>query len=93
MSMAPNAGKRLWYMADNVRGIIAIEWLGACQGLDFRIGLKASPKLEDARGLLRARVPYYQEDRFFAPDIEAASDLLAGGCLNALIPAGLLPSL
>ena len=41
VSMAPNAGKRLWYMADNVRGILAVEWLGACQGLDFREGLKA----------------------------------------------------
>ena len=34
-----------------------------------------------------------QEDRFFAPDIEAASQLLASGCLNALLPARLLPSL
>ena len=93
VSMAPNAGKRLWSMADNVRGILAIEWLGACQGLDFRTGLKTSPKLEQARSLLRNRVPYYQEDRFFAPDIEAASALLAARGLNALMPAGLLPSL
>lgn len=93
VSMAPNAGKRLWAMADNVRGILAIEWLGACQGLDFRHGLKSSEKLEKARSLLRAQVPYYQEDRFFAPDIEAASDLLASGCLNDLVPARLLPSL
>ena len=93
VSMAPNAGKRLWAMAENVRGILAIEWLGACQGLDFRTGLKSSPKLEEARGLLRAKVSYYQEDRFFAPDIETASDLLASGCLNALVPARLLPSL
>ncbi|KTT21695.1 histidine ammonia-lyase [Pseudomonas oryzihabitans] len=93
VSMAPNAGKRLWAMADNVRGILAIEWLGACQGLDFRTGLKTSPALERARGLLRAEVPYYQEDRFFAPDIERAVALLAGGCLNDLVPAKLLPSL
>ncbi|SDT15637.1 histidine ammonia-lyase [Pseudomonas oryzae] len=93
VSMAPNAGKRLWSMADNVRGILAIEWLGACQGLDFRTGLKTSAKLEQARSLLRDRVPYYQEDRFFAPDIEAASALLAARGLNALMPAGLLPSL
>ena len=33
-------------------------------------------------------MPYYQEDRFFAPDIEAASQLLASGCLNALLPPG-----
>lgn len=93
VSMAPNAGKRLWPMAENVRGILAIEWLGACQGLDFRHGLKSSEKLEKARSLLRAEVTYYQEDRFFAPDIETASALLASGCLNGLVPAGLLPSL
>jgi len=93
VSMAPNAGKRLWAMADNVRGILAIEWLGACQGLDFRTGLKTTPALERARGLLRAAVPYYQEDRFFAPDIERAVELLASGCLNELVPARLLPSL
>ncbi|WP_059411327.1 histidine ammonia-lyase [Cupriavidus basilensis] len=93
VSMAPNAGKRLWAMAENVRGILAVEWLGACQGLDFREGLKSSPPLEQARALLRAEVPYYEKDRFFAPDIEAASRLLAAGGLNALLPAGLLPSL
>ncbi|WP_027602606.1 MULTISPECIES: histidine ammonia-lyase [Pseudomonadaceae] len=93
VSMAPNAGKRLWAMAENVRGILAIEWLGACQGLDFRHGLKSSERLERARSLLRERVPYYQEDRFFAPDIEAASALLASGCLNGLVTPRLLPSL
>lgn len=93
VSMAPNAGKRLWAMAENVRGILAIEWLGACQGLDFRHGLKSSERLERARSMLRERVPYYQEDRFFAPDIEAASALLASGCLNALVTPRLLPSL
>ncbi|EHP41895.1 histidine ammonia-lyase [Cupriavidus basilensis OR16] len=92
VSMAPNAGKRLWPMAENVRGILAVEWLGACQGLDFREGLKSSPKLEQARSLLRAEVAYYEKDRFFAPDIETASRLLAGGTLNALLPARLLPS-
>ena len=73
--------------------ILAIEWLGACQGLDFRAGLKTSPKLERARGLLREQVAHYEKDRFFAPDIEAASRLIAGRHLNALMPAGLLPSL
>lgn len=93
VSMAPIAGKRLWEMAANTRGILAIEWLGACQGLDFRHGLKSSPALEKARQLLREQVSFYQEDRFFAPDIEAACALLANGCLNELVPAGVLPSL
>lgn len=92
VSMAPNAGKRLWYMAANVRGIVAIEWLAACQGLDFRQGLKSSQKLEHARKILRDQVPYYSEDRFFAPDIEQASELLASGCLNHLLITKMLPS-
>ncbi|KXU34087.1 histidine ammonia-lyase [Ventosimonas gracilis] len=91
VSMAPNAGKRLWPMADNVCGILAIEWLGACQGLDFRQGLKTTEKLEKARQLLREKVAFYQEDRFFAPDIEAAGQLLESGQLTLLLPENLLP--
>lgn len=93
VSMAPNAGKRLWAMADNVRGVLAVEWLGACQGLDFRVGLKSSVKLEKARKILRTQVPYYSEDRFFAPDIEQAIQLLQSGCLTPLITQQILPSL
>ena len=93
MSMAPAAGKRLWEMAENTRGILAVEWLAACQGLDLREGLKTSPKLEKARDILRAKVAFYDKDRFFAPDIIAASELLASRCLNELVPAKLLPSL
>jgi histidine ammonia-lyase len=79
--MAPAAGKRLWEMAENTRGILAVEWLAAVQGLDLRNGLKTSPKLEQARAILR-EVPFYEKDRFFAPDINAATELLASRCLN-----------
>ncbi|VTR58172.1 Histidine ammonia-lyase [Serratia fonticola] len=75
----------------NVRGILAVEWLAACQGLDLRKGLQTTAGLEQARHLLREHVAYYDKDRFFAPDIEAASQLLAAGHLTALIPATLLP--
>ena len=96
VSMAPAAGKRLWEMADNVRGILAIEWLAACQGLDFRIQdgerLTSTAALEQARSALRERVSYYAKDRFFGPDIEAASELLAARTLSTLVPAGMLPS-
>lgn len=93
VSMAPAAGRRLWEMADNVRGILAVEWLAACQGLDFRTGLKTTAGLEQARRLLREHVSFYDKDRFFAPDIEVASQLLAAGHLTSLLPAALLPSL
>ncbi|WP_136246557.1 histidine ammonia-lyase [Halomonas borealis] len=92
VSMAPAAGKRLWEMADNVRGILAIEWLAACQGLDFRHGLKTTEPLEQARQSLRERVAYYDKDRFFAPDIDAANELLKARTLSHLVTAELLPS-
>ena len=93
VSMAPAAGKRLWEMAENTRGVLAVEWLAAAQGLDLREGLKTSPKLEQARKALRGKVAFYEKDRFFAPDIEAAIALLAEGSLTALLPAKVLPSL
>ena len=93
VSMAPAAGKRLWEMAANTRGVLAIEWLAACQGLDLRDGLKTSAKLEIARMTLRSKVATYEKDRFFAPDIDAAIQLLTSRCLNALLPAQVLPSL
>lgn len=92
VSMAPNAGKRLWEMAENTRGVLAIEWLAACQGLDFRKGLKSTAALEQARQWLRQQVTYYDQDRFFAPDIQAAIELLQSRCLNTLILPSLLPS-
>lgn len=86
VSMAPAAGRRLWEMAANTRGIIAVEWLAACQGIDLREGLTSSSLLEQARQTLRERVTHYTQDRFFAPDIECATALLAQGALQRLVP-------
>ncbi|MBQ0533312.1 histidine ammonia-lyase [Providencia huaxiensis] len=88
VSMAPAAGRRLWEMAKNVTGILAIEWLSACQGMDFREGLTSSETLEKARKTLRDQVTYYDKDRYFAPDIEAAIDLINQYKLSALFKAG-----
>ncbi|MDG9956437.1 MULTISPECIES: histidine ammonia-lyase [Citrobacter] len=86
VSMAPAAGRRLWEMAANTRGVIAVEWLAACQGIDLREGLTSSPLLEQARQALREQVAHYTQDRFFAPDIECATELLAQGKLLKLLP-------
>ena len=87
VSMAPAGGRRLWAMAENTRGVLAVEWLASVQGLDMREGLTSSPLLEEARHLLRERVTHYTEDRFFAPDIENAIALLAARHLTRLLPA------
>lgn len=87
VSMATFAGRRLKDIYDNVAGILAVEWLSATQGVDFRKPLKTSALLEDARSLLRADVPFYDKDRYFAPDIQAAIDLIQAEKLaDILVP-------
>lgn len=92
VSMATFAARRLKEMTENTRGILAVEILSAVQGLDFRSPLKTSELLEQTKAELRARVPFYDKDRYFAIDIEKANNLLAEAVHNSLMPAGLLPS-
>ncbi|UTH76002.1 histidine ammonia-lyase [Chromobacterium sp. IIBBL 290-4] len=93
VSMATFAGRRLRDMAGNTAGILAVELLAACQGIDFRAPNKSSDKLEAAKGMLRELVPFYDKDRYFAPDIEKAATLVASGRLNGLVDGELFPSL
>lgn len=76
VSMATFAARRLQDMADNTFTILAVEWLAACQGLDFRAPLRSSEMIEEGKQRLRDKVSFYDEDRYFAPDIEAATQLL-----------------
>ncbi|MEE4240419.1 MAG: histidine ammonia-lyase, partial [Desulfopila sp.] len=93
VSMSAFAGRRLADMAENTAGIVAIELLAACQGVDFRAPLKSSPPLEKAKNLLRREVPFYDKDRYFAPDIQKATTLIFSGCFSSLMTADLLPSM
>ncbi|KKL00341.1 histidine ammonia-lyase [Rheinheimera mesophila] len=92
VSMATFAARRLTDMAENTLGVLAVEYLAAAQGIDFRAPLKGSPAVEKAKALLRAEVSFYAVDRYFAPDIEKAAELLRRGSLNSLLPANLLSS-
>ncbi|MEI8632551.1 aromatic amino acid lyase [Vibrio sp. PP-XX7] len=93
VSMATFAARRLTDMAENTRGILAVEYLSAAQGLDFRTPNHTTEKLEQAKAMLRAKVSFYDKDRYFAPDIEAANTLLASALHHVLMPPALLPSL
>ncbi len=93
VSMATFAARRLGDMAENVAGILAVELLAACQGIDFRAPLKCSSVLEQAKARLRQEVNFYDKDRYFAPDIQAAQELIQQGEYNSYMPQQLLPSL
>lgn len=92
VSMATFAARRLGPMAENTRGVLAIELLAAAQGLDFRRPLKSSEPLQRAHQLLRARVGFYDHDRHFAPDIEAAKHVVRDQALLELVPGEITPS-
>lgn len=92
VSMATFAARRLIEMADNTSGILAIEMLSAAQGLDFRAPLKSSELIESAKTVLRNQVSFYDKDRYFAPDIEKAKQLVKQGAFNGYATHGLLPS-
>ncbi|MCY4395553.1 MAG: histidine ammonia-lyase [Rhodospirillaceae bacterium] len=90
VSMATHGARRLAEMNDNLSKIVAIEWLAAAQGIGFRQPLKTSARLAEAVGRLRAVVPPLEEDRYMAPDIEAAVDLArAGALVEAVGPEGM----
>jgi histidine ammonia-lyase len=83
VSMATYAARRLDDMAQNTAVIIGIELLAAAQGVDFHRPLTTSPHLEHVHARLRQKVSFYEEDRFFAPDIEAAKGMVMRGELSA----------
>lgn len=92
VSMSTFAARRLGEMADNSAGIVAIELLAAAQGVEFHAPLRTSALLGEAMAAIRARVPPYEEDRYFAPDIAAAKALVKEGAFARFMPEGLLPS-
>ncbi|MFP8965401.1 histidine ammonia-lyase [Pokkaliibacter sp. CJK22405] len=93
VSMATFAARRLRDMSDNTAGILAVELLAACQGVDFRAPHKPSKPLQEAHAALREEVTFYDKDRYFAPDIEKAQRLIQSAHYNGLMPLALLPSL
>jgi len=92
VSMATHAARRLSDMADNLAGVVAVELLAACQGIDLRAPLRSSPPLEEAKGRLRVRVARWDQDRAMAPDIAAAKALVTAGAFHDLVGGGLLPA-
>jgi histidine ammonia-lyase len=89
VSMAAHGAYRLRRMTANLSVILGVEAICAAQGVEARAPLTTSAPLRAALAALRARVPALAEDRFLAPDIEAAAALVRDGALARA--AGLEP--
>src|SRR5580700_3104382 len=85
VSMATHAARRLGPMIENAAAVVGIELLAAAQGNDFHRPAKSSGVLERIHAEIRAAVPFYAIDRYFAPDIEAARNLVMSGRFGAQV--------
>ncbi len=92
VSMATYGARRLTSMCFNSATVIAIELLAAAQGIDFRGSHKTSSKLSVYHNLIRENVPHYGADRFFAPDIDRATQMVLAGAFTEhimkILPSG-----
>jgi histidine ammonia-lyase len=89
VAMSAHAARRLAAMAENAVNVVAIELIAAAQGCDFHRPLASSAPIERVRARLRERVPHLEDDRYLAPDIAAAADLVRSGALAAAADADL----
>jgi len=92
VSMAAHGARRLSAMAENAVNIVAIELLAAVQGCDFLTPITSSAPLERVRVRVREHVPRLDDDRYLAPDIKIAADIVRSGGLAAAAGVS-LPSL
>lgn len=85
VSMGMSGARRLERMLQNLRYILAIELLCACQGIDLLAPLQTGVLARKAYEEVRAKSPKLQQDRPLAPDIEAVYGSVAGGNFAAIL--------
>lgn len=85
VSMGMGAARRLEPLLANLRNILAIELLAACQGIDFLAPLQPGPETLKAYEIVRSISPRVDVDRSLAPDIEAIARAVADGKFAALL--------
>ncbi len=89
VSMAWLAARKLRKVIDNVRRILAVEYVCAARAIDFRAPLTPSPATAALHQLLRREVPGPGPDRYLAPELALAEQLLVSEApTNALAAVG-----
>jgi histidine ammonia-lyase len=91
-SMGWHSALRARQVVTNVETILALEALGAAQGVDLLAPLKPGRLTGEAHAAVREKVPSLDHDRVMQPDIQAALELVRSGKLakvgaKALVPA------
>ncbi|MBA3677447.1 MAG: histidine ammonia-lyase [Sphingosinicella sp.] len=82
VSMATTGARKAGTIARNAAGVVGVELLAAVQGTDFHAPLKTSARLQRAVDEVRAHVPHYAADRYFADDLSWAQQAVLDGLLS-----------
>ena len=85
VSMGMGGARRLEPMLANLRHILAIELLSACQGIDFLAPLRTGAEAQRAYDIVRSLSRSVDHDRSLAPDIEVVSQAIAEERFSALL--------
>lgn len=85
VSMAAHGARRLERMNKNLAQILGVELLCAAAGVEFRAPMVTSPQLQSVILRLRQAIPVLKDDRFLAPDLELAAELIRERTLVALL--------
>ena len=85
VSMGMSGSRRLARMLANLRNILAIELLCACQGIDLLAPLQTGTLARKAYAVVREKSAKVAEDRPLAGDIECVSALIADGVFSAIL--------
>ncbi|MEZ2407671.1 histidine ammonia-lyase [Bosea sp. OAE752] len=82
VSMATHGAFRLLDMARNAASIIGVELMAAAEAIEHHRPLKTSARLEPVLALLRDKIAPLTEDRYLAPDLAAATELVLSGAIG-----------
>jgi histidine ammonia-lyase len=87
VSMGWGAARKLRNSVANLARILAIELVCAARALDLRAPLRPAPGTAAALAAVRARIAGPGPDRYLAPDLAAAEELVRSGAVLGAVQA------
>lgn len=85
VSMGMTASLKLRRIVENIEQILAIEFLAAAQGLEYRLPLKPGRGVLRAYEMVRRLVSPLVEDRVLTPDIEILAARVRDGAFDKVV--------
>lgn len=85
VSMGANAATKAYKIIENVKTVLAIEYLAGSQAVEERLPVKTSPFLQQLISVLREEVPSLTQDRVLHDDIMKATAVMSAMILDEAV--------